>query len=104
VTCIVCVSRVTKWSPSGLRKTLRLVLQAAECLRVDDPIAVALERRAKIVRRLIPGAAPRARGARRGRAEALLFRLASLTVASVKGRGRADLLHGSIMPDPRPAR
>ena len=54
----VCVMRVRKWSPPGSMKTCVLFLQPAESLRVDDAVAVALERRSQTAR-LLSRARPR---------------------------------------------
>ena len=61
-TSIVWVSRVRKWSPSWCDEHLRLMGEPAERGRMDDAVAVALERGARRRRRL--GDEPSARAPR----------------------------------------
>src|SRR5688572_14732540 len=60
--------------PFGREKDLRLVLEAAECLRVNHPVAIALERRTDRVRWLWPKAPFAVATARRLRREHLIFK------------------------------
>src|SRR5688572_25327697 len=81
----------------GVQEDLGLVLQPAERLRVDDPVAVTLEGRAVLVRLLRP-LAPSARRRTSGdRAQALLIGLARDPVATLKSARAAHLLHGPMM-------
>ena len=68
----------------GRHEHLRLVLQAAERLAVDDPVAVALERRAQAAVLL----GPRARGGVGGRGERRELR--SLLCANARGERVRD--------------
>ncbi len=87
----------------GIDEDLRLVAQPAERLRVDDPVAVALERRpqpALLLRRLAAARLVRAHGERR---EPLLLVLANRLREAV-GDLSGDLRHRQAsvarLPDP----
>ena len=69
----------------GIDEDLRLVHQPPERLRVHDPVAVALERRAEQARRLLARAPTRLEGAHRERREPSLLLLA---YARLEGIGR----------------
>ena len=81
----------------GVEEDLRLVLEAAERLGMEDAIPVAFEGRAKRVRLLRPRAAPTCRRARRRRREALLLGLADRSITADQVR------HGPMMTDASPS-
>lgn len=63
---------------SRSKKNLGLVLEAAECLAVNDPVAVALKHCAQITGRLMAQSSPRPAaeaGMRRENEQLLLFKL-----------------------------
>ena len=83
----------------GVEEDLRLVLQPAERLGVDDPVAVALERGAELVGLLRAARGPRLAA---DRVAGGLRRSSSASRASRSRRRsaprRADLLHAPMMP------
>ena len=84
VTCSVCVRRVTKWSPSGLMKTCVLCLSRRNAFEW----MIRSRSRSNAVRNS-SGSSGRSRprlaaGARRGRAQPLLFGLAGEAVATTQ--------------------
>jgi hypothetical protein len=80
----------------GVEEDLRLVLEAAEGLGMDDPIPVPLEGGAKWIRLFLsssPAAGDRSSG---WEAKALLFRLSNRAIAADE-----TFCHGSMMTDPQ---
>ena len=104
VTCSVCVRRVTKWSPSGLRKTWVLCFSrrnALEWMIRSRSRSNAVRNSSGSSGRSRPRLLDRAGG---GRAEALLLGLAGEAVAAQQSSGGAHLLHGPMMPLGTPPR
>ena len=81
----------------GVDEDLRLVLQAAERLGVEDPVTVTLEGGPELVRWLGLDPATRRLGAHGRRREALLFSLPRDAVAPHKPATDGHGLHGAMM-------